>query len=169
MPGSHLRSLAAVAALTVSASGCAARGAAPGDGAPAPPGLVTMQSRNDVARTVALLDSALTARGIRIVARVDHDAAAAQAGQTLRPTRLLIAGNPAVGTPLMASAQSAGIDLPLKFLVWQDATGRVFLSYNDQRWVAERHGIRDQDALVERMSTALRDVARLATGGGTDR
>ena len=165
---SRLR-LLAVAATAIVAGACAARSATDRAVTADAPGLVTVQSANDVARTVALLDSALTARGIRIVARVDHDVAAVQSGQSLRPTRLLIAGNPAVGTPLMVSAQSAGIDLPLKFLVWQDAAGRVLLSYNDQRWVAARHGIRDQDALVERMSAALRDVARVATGGGAAR
>lgn len=169
MTGSSRRSrrfahslLGALAVATL-ASACAARG--PADAGTAPGnGLVTVVSVHDVARTLALLDSALLARGITVVARVEHDVAAARVGQSLRPTRLIIAGNPAAGTPLMRAGQSAGIDLPLRFLVWQDEAGKVNVSYNDLRRVAERHGIRDQQALVDRMNDAMRDVVQAATG-----
>lgn len=79
-------------------------------------------------------------RGLTIFARVDHAAGAAKVGKTLRPTEVLIFGNPKGGTPLMECAQSAGIDLPLKALVWQDAQGQVWLGYNDPAYLAQRHG-----------------------------
>lgn len=79
-------------------------------------------------------------RGLTIFARVDHAAGAAKVGKTLRPTEVLIFGNPKGGTPLMECAQSAGIDLPLKVLVWQDAQGQVWLGYNDPAYLAKRHG-----------------------------
>ena len=113
--------------------------------------------------TVARLTRALEANSSRVVSQIDHAAAAGRSGLQLRPTVLVIAGNPAVGTPLMQSEQKAAIDLPLKFLVWQDASGRVHLTYNDPAYIVDRHGIRDRAELVGRMTNVSKLVAQAAT------
>ena len=98
------------------------------------------------------------------MARIDHAAAAAAIGMELRPTEVLIFGSPRAGTPLMQAAQTVGIDLPLKPLVWQDEDGTTWLAYNDPQWLAQRHGV---DAGLDRtfhaMADALAAVAREAT------
>jgi uncharacterized protein (DUF302 family) len=104
-------------------------------------GLITIPSSGTVKATRDRLESEVKARGITVFARIDHAAGAAPAGLALRPTELLIFGNAAAGTPLMQAAQTIGIDLPLKALAWEDASGRVWLSYNDPRWLARRHGL----------------------------
>src|SRR5882672_2261552 len=91
--------------------------------------------------TADRLETTLTNRGLAIYARIDHSAAAAEAGMKLRPTAVLIFGNPKTGTPLMQAGQTIGIDLPLKALVWQDASGQTWLSYNEPAWLAKRHNI----------------------------
>ena len=128
-------------------------------------GLVTLPSPHDFGTTVARLVAVLEARGITIFARIDHSTGAADAGLALRPTTLLVFGNPAAGTPLMQAAQTAGIDLPLKALVWRDADGTVKLSYNDPAWVASRHAIGDAvGPAVAALRTGLEALARQATG-----
>lgn len=129
-------------------------------------GLVTLESAKGVAATVNCLELAAKEKGLSIAARVDHAAAAAGAGQSLRPTQLLIFGNPAIGTPLMASQQSAGIDLPLKALAWEDANGKVWLAYNDPGYLAGRHGITDRAEVVAKMTGALKGLAGRATKAG---
>jgi uncharacterized protein (DUF302 family) len=104
-------------------------------------GLVTRRSGHSVAETIDRLVSAVTSRGLSVFARIDHAAGAAQVSMELRPTQLLIFGSPVGGTPLMRDRQTAGIDLPLKALAWQDADGAVWLTYNDPRWLAARHGL----------------------------
>jgi uncharacterized protein (DUF302 family) len=104
-------------------------------------GLVTLQSAHDFATTLDRLTAALEGNGATIFARIDHAAGAASAGLALRPTTLVVFGNPKGGTPLMQAAQTAGIDLPLKALIWQDEGGAVHLSYNDPAWIAARHGL----------------------------
>jgi uncharacterized protein (DUF302 family) len=94
-------------------------------------GLITLKSNYAPAETVARLEAAVTPRGMTVFAHVDHAAGAAQVGLPLRPTDLLIFGSPKGGTPLMQAVQTAGIDLPLKALVWQDDAGVTWLSYND--------------------------------------
>jgi uncharacterized protein (DUF302 family) len=129
-------------------------------------GLVTVQSAFDAATTLGRLTKALEARGVTIFATVDHAAGATGAGLPLRATTLVIFGNPAAGTPMMQAAQTAGIDLPLKALVWQDADGTVRLSYNDLAWIAARHGIGDDaQAVVGALAAALAALARQATSG----
>jgi uncharacterized protein (DUF302 family) len=103
-------------------------------------GLVTLQSAHDFATTLDRLTTALEGKAA-IFARIDHAAGAASAGLALRPTTLVVFGNPKGGTPLMQAAQTAGIDLPLKALIWQDEGGAVHLSYNDPAWIAARHGL----------------------------
>ncbi len=87
------------------------------------------------------LEARVTQQGLNVFARIDHAAGAVKVGKSLRPTQLLIFGNPQGGTPLMECAQTVGIDLPLKALVWEDASAQVWLSYNDPAFVARRHGI----------------------------
>ena len=108
------------------------------------------------------LAEAVTARGMSVMARIDHAGAAARVGLELRPTEVLIFGNPRAGTPLMQSAQTLGIDLPLRALVWQDEQGKVFLGYYDPQWLAARHGLADGPA-VTAISAAMAAVAETAT------
>jgi uncharacterized protein (DUF302 family) len=103
-------------------------------------GLVTKPSPHSAQDTMSRLEAAVKEKGLTVFARIDHAAGAAKVGKTLRPTELLIFGNPQGGTPLMECAQTAGIDLPLKALVWTDEAGKVMLSYNDPAYLAKRHG-----------------------------
>lgn len=137
-----------------------------GEPAMATDGLTTIRSHFDPAETMNRLETAVSERGAKIFSRIDHAAGAAESGLSLRPTMLLIFGNPKGGTPVMQSTQTAGIDLPLKALVWQDAEGNTWLSYNDPAWIARRHAAGpDADAAVSAMSALLRAVATSATTG----
>ena len=104
-------------------------------------GIVTRQSRHSVDQTVERLETLLRAKGVTLFAVVDHSGEAAKVGMRMRPTRLLIFGNPKAGTPLMLAAPSVAIDLPLKILVWEDAQGKVWLSYNSPAYLQQRHGL----------------------------
>jgi len=105
------------------------------------PGLITIQSPHSVEATVAKLLALLEQRHISLFALVDHSGEAEKAGLRMPPTKLLIFGNPKAGTPVMLAAPSAAIDLPLKLLVWEDASARAWISYNDPAYLAQRHGI----------------------------
>jgi uncharacterized protein (DUF302 family) len=123
-------------------------------------GLVTLSSRYPARDTVDRLLAALAKRNMTMFARIDHAAGAASTGLSLRPTEVVIFGNPKGGTALMQDRQSAGIDLPLKALVWQDSDGKVWLSYNDPAWIAQRHGLGATSAgAVEAMTKALTAIA----------
>jgi uncharacterized protein (DUF302 family) len=127
-------------------------------------GLTTIPSSNGPKDTMNRLEAEVKAKGMTVFARIDHAAGAAAVGLSLRPTELLIFGNARGGTPLMQSMQTIGIDLPLKALVWQDAAGSTWLSYNDPSWLAKRHGLGPEiEATVAAMSAALAAVARAAT------
>jgi uncharacterized protein (DUF302 family) len=104
-------------------------------------GLITVASSFSVRETVERLMSFVTSHGLVLFARIDHAAGAAQVGLPLRPTELVIFGHAKGGTPLMADRQTAGIDLPLKVLAWEDADGKVWLTCNDAAWLARRHGL----------------------------
>jgi uncharacterized protein (DUF302 family) len=104
-------------------------------------GIVDKLSRHSVDETVAKLKSILEAKAVRLFALVDHSGEAEKVGMKMRPTKLLIFGSPKAGTPLMLSAPSIAIDLPLKILVWEDAQGKVWVSYNDPEYLRERHGL----------------------------
>lgn len=111
------------------------------------------------------LEAQVKAKGMTVFARIDHAAGAAEAGLPLRPTDLLIFGNAKGGTPLMQAEQAIGIDLPLKMLVWQDASGATWLSYNDPTWLAKRHGLAGgSEAAAKAMAGALDGIARAAAG-----
>ena len=110
------------------------------------------------------LEAAVQAKGMTVFARIDHAAGATAAGLSLRPTEVLIFGNAKGGTPLMNSVQTIGLDLPLKALVWQDASGDTWLSYNDPAWLAKRHGVgAEAEPAVNNMTAALSAVAKAAT------
>ena len=128
-------------------------------------GLITLRSNYDPKDTMDRLEAAVKAKGLTVFAHVDHAAGAAAVGLPLRPTDLLVFGNARGGTPLMQSAQTIAIDLPLKILVWQDATGATWLSYNDPSWLAKRHGVNaDVEATVSALTTAVHAVAKAAAG-----
>ena len=122
-------------------------------------GLVAVVSRYGYNDTVDRLNAAISALGMTVVARIDHAAAAANVGLELRPTEVLIFGNPKTGTPLMQTAQTIGIDLPLKILIWRDEDNKTWLGYNDPRWLAQRHGATANTAILEAMARALSTIA----------
>jgi uncharacterized protein (DUF302 family) len=127
-------------------------------------GLVTIESKHSVKATIDRIEASLAAKGITVFARIDHAAGAASVDLPLRPTELLIFGNAKGGTPLMQSRQTIGIDLPLKCLAWQDAANRVWLSYNDVRWLAQRHHLDTNAAqAAEALAQLLARLAEAAT------
>src|SRR5216684_7281579 len=103
-------------------------------------GLTTIPSSYGPKDTMDRLEAEVRTKGMTVFARIDHAAGAAAAGLALRPTEVLIFGNAKAGTPLMQAVQTIGLDLPLRALVWQDASGKTWLSYNDPAWLAQRHG-----------------------------
>ena len=128
-------------------------------------GLVVRDSPHSVDSTMARLVRAVEAAGpLSIMSRVDHAANAETVDRTLRPTQLLVFGNPNLGTPLMETSPTTGIDLPQKMLVWRDSTGQVRLAYNDPHYLAERHGITGRADELETIGGALQKLARRATG-----
>jgi len=103
-------------------------------------GIIDTASRHSVNDTVDRLRAMLESKGVTVFAVVDHSGEAAKVGMSLPPTKLLIFGNPKAGTPVMAAAPSAALDLPLKILVWQDGGGKVWVSYNSPQYLQDRHG-----------------------------
>ena len=126
-------------------------------------GLIEVKSAYGVSETITRLEAAAKERKLITFLRVDHAAGAQKIGKTLRPTELLIFGNPQGGTPLMECAQSAGIDLPLKALAWEDASGQVWLGYNDPLYLAARHGAKDCAQVAQGLRKALDGLAGAAT------
>ena len=124
-------------------------------------GLITVKSPRSAKETMARLEEVVTKRGLNVFARIDHAAGAEKIGQSLRPTELLIFGNPQGGTPLMLCEQTSGIDLPLKALVWEDSAGQTWLAYNDPAFLARRHGV-PQCPVVETLRKALAGIAEAA-------
>ena len=125
-------------------------------------GLTTLASRFDPKETMDRLEAEIRAKGLEIFARIDHAAGAAEVGLTLQPTELIIFGNARGGTPLMQSAQTVGIDLPLKALVWQDAAGKTWISYNEPRWIVQRHNVANAESIVNKMADLLRAICTKA-------
>jgi uncharacterized protein (DUF302 family) len=126
-------------------------------------GLITLVSRHGPEETMDRLIAAVTARGATILSRIDHAAAAASGGLQLRPTEVAIFGNPRAGTPLMRTAQTMGINLPLRALIWQDEAGTTQLCFNDPGWLAERHGAEGSNqAVLRAMADFLATVSREA-------
>ena len=126
-------------------------------------GLINIQSQFGAAETAERFTTGVTEAGLKVFNRIDHAAGAVKVGETLRPTELIIFGSPKVGTALLRSDQRAGIELPLKALVWQDAEGKVWLSYNSPDYVFSRFAIDDRPKVKENVSGALEKLARHAT------
>jgi uncharacterized protein (DUF302 family) len=127
---------------------------------PAQNGLVALKSAFPVKETLDRLAHLVESKGLTVFCRIDHAANAVSAGLELRPTEVLIFGNAKGGTPLMQAAQTIGIDLPLKALAWQDASGQTWLGYNDPSWLTSRHGI---EALGAGPATAMRTMLSAVT------
>ena len=125
-------------------------------------GLISIKSPYDVTVTADRFEESLQAKGMTIFTRINHTEGALKVGKELRPTELIIFGNPKVGTPLMQCAESIAIDLPQKALVWEDENGQVWLSYNDPGYLARRHNIKNCDEVLNKISGALGNFARAA-------
>ncbi len=104
-------------------------------------GIITIPSNHSVEETIEKLKAILQSKGITLFALIDHSREAARAGMEMRPTKLLIFGNPKGGTPVMLAAPSSAIDLPLKILIWEDVQGKVWVTYNGPMYLQERHNI----------------------------
>lgn len=126
-------------------------------------GIITIKSSHNVSETIDTLEAVLTKKGMTIFKRVNHTAGAEKVGLTLRPTELLIFGNPKVGTPLMFCSQTAALDLPQKALAYEDEKGQVWLAYNDPAYMAQRHDIKGCAEAVQKVSNALAKFASVAT------
>jgi len=122
-------------------------------------GLISLASPFGALETFTRAENIVSESGFTVFARIDHAAGAERVGQNLRPTMLLIFGNPQGGTPFMQCAQTVGIDLPVKFLVWQDENAQVFLSYNDPAYLAERHDVANCP-VAQNMSAALAGLSQ---------
>lgn len=128
-------------------------------------GIVSVRSRFSANETIERLLAAIAEKNLTVFARVDHAAGAASVGLALRTTELVIFGSPKGGTPLMQDQQLAGIDLPLKALIWEDADRRVWLSYNDPTWIAQRHSLGSRSSsAVTAMAGVLRQIVHGVTG-----
>jgi len=126
-------------------------------------GIIKIRSTHSVSETIDKLESVLRKKGMTIFKRVNHTAGAKKAGLKLRPTELLIFGNPKVGTPLMQCSQTAALDLPQKALAYKDDKGQVWLAYNDPAYMANRHNIKDCEKTVKKVAKALAKFSRTAT------
>jgi len=126
-------------------------------------GLTSLPSAFSVEETMQRLESAVLEKGLRVMARIDHAQGAASVDISLRPTQLLIFGNPRVGAPVMQCQQRVAIDLPQKALVWEDAQGQVWLSYNAPDYLAKRHDISGCKAYLDKIAKALKGLGSHAT------
>jgi uncharacterized protein (DUF302 family) len=126
-------------------------------------GMISKKSAHSVKETLDRLEAVLKKKGITVFARVNHGAGGKKADIELRPTELLLFGNPKLGSPMIASNQTAGIDLPMKALAWEDEKGQVWLTYNDPAILAMRHGITDRAKIVAKMTGALNKLTGVAT------
>ena len=131
--------------------------------ASADPGLIRIKSAHNVKNTADRLEDIVQKKGMRVFLRINHAENARKVGQDLRPTELLIFGNPKVGAPLMQCSQTVAIDLPQKALIWQDENGQVWLGYNDPQYLATRHEIDNCKAVLDKVQNALKNFAQAAT------
>ena len=126
-------------------------------------GIKSVKSSHSVKNTADRLETVLKDKGMTVFARINHGAGAATVGVDLRPTELLIFGNPKVGSPLMKCSRTTGIDLPQKALIWEDESGNVWLSYNDPQYLNTRHGLSECLPVIEKVTKALANFAKAAT------
>ena len=134
-----------------------------GDGMHGNNGMISKKSAHSVKETLDRLEAALKNKGIGVALRWSHDEKGASVGIPLRPTELLMFGNPKLGTHMFTSNQTAGIDLPLKALAWEDEKGQVWLTYNDPAYIAKRHNINARDEVLAKMAKALDGLSDAAT------
>ena len=127
-------------------------------------GLTSIRSSFGPKETMDRLEAEIRAQRMTVFARIDHAGGAALVGLKLAPTELIIFGNARGGTPLMQSVQTVGIDLPLKALVWKDAAGRTWLSYNEPNWIARRHSVANAEQVVNNLAAVLNAIVRTASG-----
>ena len=130
---------------------------------PAADDLVTLRSSHDVRTTADRLEKALLDKGMKIFLRIDQAAAAQSVGRELRPTELVVFGNPKIGVPLMQCSQKVAIDLPQKALIWEDETGQVWFSYNAPDYIVKRHAISGCGEVIDKLQEALGNFAGAAT------
>jgi len=126
-------------------------------------GLKNIISSYDVTKTADRLEKILNDNGMSLVARIDHAAGAKKIGKQLRPTLLILFANPKAGTPLIQNSQSIAIDLPQKILVWQDSDGKVWSSFNDPNYLAQRHGITGHEELIAKIGHSLDSIIKEAS------
>ncbi|MDT8384445.1 MAG: DUF302 domain-containing protein [Gammaproteobacteria bacterium] len=126
-------------------------------------GMISKKSAHSVKDTLDRLEAVLKKKGIGVALRWNHSEKADAVGIPLRPTELLMFGNPKLGSHMFTSQQTAGIDLPLKALAWEDEKGQVWLTYNDPAYIAGRHGIEDRAETVAKMTQALDGLSDAAT------
>ena len=127
-------------------------------------GLVNVKSTYDVKLTADRFEAGVRDKGMILFSRIDHAANAEKVGEKIRPMVLLIFGNPAVGTKLIQCGQTIGIDLPLKALIWEDQNGVVWVSYNEPKYLANRHSITGCDKVLKKIEAILDTLARSASG-----
>lgn len=125
-------------------------------------GMVQVPSTYGVAETADRMERVLTQKGMTVFKRIDHSAAASSAGIDMRPMELLIFGNPKVGSLLMQCQQSIAIDLPQKALVWEDANSKVWISYNDPAYLADRHRLDGCEEVISKIAKALAGISAAA-------
>jgi uncharacterized protein (DUF302 family) len=126
------------------------------------PGLTVLESKLSVKDTGDKLVKALDEKGIKVAARIDHAAGAKAAGLDLPPTEVIMFGNPKLGTPLMQAQRTAGLDLPMKMLIWQDASGKVWVGYLSPAQLKKRYAIKGNDEVLKSMTGALDTFAKAA-------
>jgi len=126
-------------------------------------GMISVKSAHPVSVTADRLEKILASKGMTVFKRINHAAGAAKVGKELRPTELVIFGNPKVGTPLMLCSHSIAIDLPQKALIWEDTGGQVWFSYNDPQFLALRHNTQGCDAVLKKVAMALGNFAKAAS------
>jgi uncharacterized protein (DUF302 family) len=125
-------------------------------------GVVTVSSSVGFSDTLERFKAVLKEKGVKVVFELDHQANGKRVEESLNKTHLLLFGNPKLGTPLMRSVRSIGIDLPMKVLIWEDDDGKVFLTYNDPQYLAARHSIEDNKAIFRKMSAVLKVLTTTA-------
>jgi uncharacterized protein (DUF302 family) len=124
---------------------------------------VTLPSAHSAMQTIERLNALLAQKNVHVFADIDHAAGAESVGLSLRPTRVVIFGNPLAGTPLMQSQQTIGLDLPLRVLVWEDEAGKVWLTYHRPEFLAQRHHVLDREEAVNALEAGLAALTRAAT------
>jgi uncharacterized protein (DUF302 family) len=125
-------------------------------------GLVKNLSAHSVQTTMDSLENLVRNKGLTVFVRIDHAAGAAEVGEEMLPTQLLMFGNPAIGTNLMTSQRTVGVDLPIKVLIWEEPDGKVWIAYNDPAYLAKRHGIDDRDAVLDKMGRVVKGLVSAA-------